>query len=36
MKKFNWFEFIAVAVITIFASCILYFGFKMLYHAWAV
>lgn len=34
MKKFNWFEFIAVVVISIFVGYILYFGFKMLYHVW--
>lgn len=37
MKKFSWkdwFEFIAVVVVIIGMSYILYFGFKMLYHIW--
>lgn len=36
MKKFNWAEFIINAIVFIGMAYILYFGFRFLYHAWAV
>lgn len=36
MKKFNWLEFITTVIIAAGMIYILYFGFKLLYHAWTV
>ena len=36
MKKFNWFKAVIEILVLFGIFYILYFGFKMLYHAWSV
>lgn len=34
MKKFNWFENIALLVILSMMGCILYYGFRFVFYVW--
>jgi len=36
MKKFNWFESIALLVIAAMMGYILYWGFRFIFYAWTI